>query len=270
MRDWDDEFANMAHVEGSDKLLATWAADGAAYREQVPTIKNIPYGSAPRENFDLVLPESSPKGLVVFVHGGYWMRTSPSDWTQLAEGARAQGWAVAIPGYTLAPDASLTQIESQISQAIAKAAEQVAGPIVLSGHSAGGQLVARMMCSNSSLPSSVLTRISHALPISGVFDLRPLMWTAMNDVLNITEEEAVAASPVLSRPYREARLTFWVGAAERPEFVRQNKLMCTMWDGLGAKVLHVEEPGKHHFSVIEALRDPDSPMIKALLAVKTS
>ena len=29
MRDWDDEFANMKHVAGSDKLQAFWAAEGA-------------------------------------------------------------------------------------------------------------------------------------------------------------------------------------------------------------------------------------------------
>ena len=267
MRDWNDEFANMAHVPGSDKLQAYWAAEGAAYREKISSIENIAYGGGARENFDLVLPDTTPKGLVVLVHGGYWMRTAPSDWTQLAEGARARGWAVALPGYTLAPDASIARITSQVTQAISLAADQVTGPIVLAGHSAGGHLVARMMCSDSVLPPSVLERIVHTLPISGIFDLRPLLWTAMNQVLNLNEVEAIAASPVLSRPFGNPRLTFWVGASERPEFIRQNKLICAMWDGLGANVSQVEDPDKNHFTVVEGLRDPTSALVNTLLDV---
>ena len=267
MRDWDDEFANMAHVPDSDKLQAFWAAEGEAYRQQLNSFASLSYGSDTREIVDLVLPDSRPNGLMVLVHGGYWMRTSPSDWTQLAEGARAQGWAVAIPGYTLAPDASIAQITQQVQKAITVASEAVSGPIVLTGHSAGGHLVAHTMCTDSALPQSVLARIKHCLPISGVFDLRPLLWTAMNDVLQLDDAQADAASPVLFRPYDQARYTFWVGAEERPEFVRQNRLMATMWDGLGVQVAKFEDPGKHHFSVIEGLRDPASPLTTALLNI---
>lgn len=269
MRDWDDEFANMAHVEGSEKLLGIWAEQAAAYRKKNSSITQITYGSESREYFDLVLPQGTPKGLVVFVHGGYWIRLSPADWTQLAEGACARGWAVALPGYTLAPDASITHITHQITKAIAHAADQVSGPIVITGHSAGGHLAARMMCSDTALPKAVLNRVRHTVPISGVFDLRPLMWTAMNDLLKLDEAEAVSASPVLSRPYIDAgegpRVTFWVGAAERPEFVRQNRLMSSMWEGLGAMVSQFEDPGMNHFTVVDALRDPDSALVNTLL-----
>lgn len=267
MRDWDDEFANMAHIEGSNKLPAYWATEGAAYREKVSPIQTLAYGTAERETVDWVMPDAEPKGLVVFVHGGYWMRTSPSDWTHLAEGARARGWAVAMVGYTLAPQASVTQITQQVSTAVTFAANHVSGPIILTGHSAGGHLVTRLLCSDTALSSSVLNRIVHTLPISGVFDLRPLLWTQMNDVLKLSDAEAIAASPVLHRPMGAPQFTFWVGAEERPEFIRQNRLMCTMWDGLGAKVSLVEDPGKHHFSVIEAMRDPSSTLINVLFDV---
>jgi len=267
VRDWDDEFANMAYVEGADKLLTYWATEGAAYREKLSSIQTLTYGSSERENYYLVLPENTPKGLVVFVHGGYWMRTSPSDWTQLAEGARARGWAVAMPGYTLAPHASIAKISEQVTDAVMQAATQVSGPIILTGHSAGGHLVTRLMCADTALSSSVLSRIVHTLPISGVFDLRPLLWTEMNNTLKMSDAEATTASPVLWRPKGEPRFTFWVGAAERPEFIRQTQLMYTMWDGLGARVSLIEDPEKNHFSVVEALRDPNSSLTNALLDV---
>jgi len=68
---------------------------------------------------------------------------------------------------------------------------------------------------------------------------------------------------VLLQPLEGARLTCWVGADERPEFVRQNALLANIWTGLGAETRVVEEPGRHHFDVIEGLTDPGSPLMRA-------
>src|SRR6185295_1629806 len=96
-------------------------------------------------------------------------------------------------------------------------------------------------------------RISHTVSISGLHDIRPLMKAAMNADLGIDEAEARSESPALLAPMRDARLTCWVGSAERPEFVRQNALLANIWTGLGAKTCTVEEPGRHHFDVIDGL-----------------
>ncbi len=89
MRDWDDAFANMAHVPGSERLPALWAAAAAAYRASGVAIdEDVRYGPTERNALDLVWPDGAPRGLVVFVHGGYWMRLDRTSWTHLA-GARA-------------------------------------------------------------------------------------------------------------------------------------------------------------------------------------
>jgi arylformamidase len=68
------------------------------------------------------------------------------------------------------------------------------------------------------------TRLAHVLSISGLHDLRPLRATAMNDTLGIDAAEARAESPALLDPLPGTRLTAWVGAAERPEFLRPDLL----------------------------------------------
>ena len=265
-RDWDDAFANMAHVAGSDALPAHWAGEAAAYRASgVNVEEDIAYGDAPREKLDIVWPETPPKGLAVFVHGGYWMRLCKSDWTQFAEGARARGWAVALPSYTLAPEARISEITRQISAAISVAAERVSGPVRLSGHSAGGHLVSRMICDDSPLAPDVVDRIEHVLSISGLHDLRPLLNTAMNDVLRLDMGEATAESAALHRPIGTASVTAWVGGGERPEFIRQSHLLAMMWDGLGADARPVIDSVHHHFSVIEGLKDPASAICQDFL-----
>jgi len=116
MRDWDDAYANSAHIPGSDKLPAQWAERAAAYRAGLKDFRaDIAYGAGERQRLDLILPDGDSKGLVVFVHGGYWMRFDKSTWTDLAEGARQHGWTVALPSYTLTPAARISNITAGLS-----------------------------------------------------------------------------------------------------------------------------------------------------------
>jgi hypothetical protein len=123
-----------------------------------------------------------------------------------------------------------------------------------------------MISATSPLPDDVRARISHTVSISGVHDLRPLMKAAMNTDLRIDEAEARVESPALLEPMPNACVTCWVGSAERPEFIRQNALLANIWTGLGAKTCTIEEPGRHHFDVIDGLADPDHPLTRTLLS----
>ena len=50
IKDWDDAFANMAHVAGSEELPRLWSDSAAAYRASGAKIdQGIAYGSHPRE-----------------------------------------------------------------------------------------------------------------------------------------------------------------------------------------------------------------------------
>lgn len=264
--DWDDAYANMAHVPGSDRLPELWATRADAFRRDWPAIEaGVAYGDHDRERLDLVRPEGTPRGLAVFVHGGYWMATDRTVWTHLARGAAMRGWAVALPSYVLAPEARLSRITAQVGAAVARAAAMVDGPVRIAGHSAGGHLASRMACEDAPLPRDVAARVDGVLSISGLHDLRPLMRTAMNDTLRIDEAEALAESPALLRPRDGARVTGWAGGVERPEFVRQTLLLANVWHGLGAATQAVVEAGHDHFSVVDGLTQPDAPITEAFV-----
>src|SRR5690242_9227600 len=93
---WDDAYTNSAYIPGGDRYAEKWASDAALFRESMTKRKRAqldqPYGSRPRERFDLFLPEAQPRGLSVFVHGGYWMLFDKSSWSHLATGALDRGW----------------------------------------------------------------------------------------------------------------------------------------------------------------------------------
>jgi hypothetical protein len=267
--DWDDAYSNGPNIPGGDRWPEAWVAPAGAYREEMKAAKRaklgVVYGERQRNAFDLFLPEGKPAGLVVFVHGGFWLRFDNSFWSHLAKGSVDSGWAVAMPCYTLAPDIRISGITREIGQAVTRAAEMIPGPIRLTGHSAGGHLVTRMISATSPLPDAVRARIANTVSIAGVHDLRPMMAHSMNATLKLDEAEAIAESPALLRPLPGAKLVCWAGAAERAEFVRQNALLANVWTGLGAATAAYEEPNRHHFNVIDGLCDTDHPLTRTLL-----
>lgn len=268
--DWDDAYVNASRIPNGDDYPPKWAAQAKRFREDISARGfaelDISYGPGERNGFDLFHPEGDPRGLVVFVHGGYWRAFDKSSWSHLANGPLAHGYSVAIPSYTLCPDKRIAGITEEIGEAVTAAANRVSGPMMLTGHSAGGHLVTRMVCRNTPLTANVLERISRTVSISGVHDLRPLMRTELNDTLNIDRMEALTESPALLEPVGDTRLICWVGAGERAEFVRQNALLANIWKGLGAATVAVEEPDRHHFNVVEGLQEADHPLTCALCA----
>lgn len=256
----DDAYANAPYIDGADAYLTRWPTDAAAFRSTASAQLGVPYGTGERERFDLFSPAGTPpRGLLVFVHGGYWLKFDRSYWSHLAAGALAQGWAVAMPSYDLCPDVRISDITQQIACAVETAAAMVPGPVSLTGHSAGGHLVARMLAPGM-LDPDVCARLHHVIPISPLTDLRPFMKTSMNADLGLTLAEAEAESPV-NQPVPAVPVSVWVGAAERPAFLDQTQWLADAW---GCDQVIV--PEKHHFDVIDALTDAKSDLVRRLTA----
>ena len=269
IEDWDDAYANGAYIEGAADFPARWAQAALEFRQSMDAGQradvDIAYGDSERQRFDLFRPQDQPLGLVVFIHGGYWRAFDKSIWSHLANGAVQRGWAVVLPSYDLAPMVSISEITRQMGAAIGKAASMIGGPVRLTGHSAGGHLVTRMICRDSPLAPDIRARIDRVVSISGLHDLRPLLKTKMNGDFRMDEAEAVAESTALKRPIEDVELVCWVGADERPEFVRQSELLANIWTGFGIQTSVHRAVDQHHFNVIDGLSDPTSPLTRALL-----
>lgn len=267
IENWNAVYDNAPAIPDGASWPGRWIEPARAFRAAAGgrARLGLPYGPAGRNRFDLFLPEGSPRGLVVFVHGGFWMALDRSYWSHLAAGALSRGHAVAIPEYSLCPEIRITGITAEIGAAITAATELVPGPVRLAGHSAGGHLVSRMVTQTSPLPQAVRARLARVLSISGLHDLRPLRRTWRQDTLRIDAAEAEAESPALLSPLEGTRITCWVGGSETSEFRRQNALLANIWQGLGAATDCIEEPDRHHFNILDGLMTADHPMMGALL-----
>lgn len=255
--DMDLAYANGAFIAGGDAYPARWAGKAAAFRDGLGGRARLalPYGPERRHRFDLFLPVGAAKGCVVFIHGGYWLAFDHSMWSHLAAGALARGWACAMPSYTLAPEARITAMTAEIKQALSVVAQEVAGPIVVTGHSAGGHLSARMGCADLA-PD----RVARVVPISPLSDLAQIAQTGMQAKLQLDAAEIAAQSPARLPLRQGVGAHVWVGGQERPAFLWQARLLSEAW-GCDWTVA----AGKHHFDVIDALEDADSPLVEALL-----
>lgn len=255
----DDAYANSAYIDGADAYPPRWAAKAAQFRDALGARAELGlrYGVGEREVFDLFHPLGAARGTVVFVHGGYWKAFDRTYWSHLAAGSLAQGWSVAMPSYTLCPEIAISGITNQIAAAVSAVADRAEGPLALTGHSAGGHLVARML-EPGMLPFAVAQRIARVVPISPLSDLEPLLRTSMNDVFGMDGAEARAESPV-HQPVPDVPVTVWVGGDERPAFLDQARWLAEAW----SVECHIAQ-GKHHFDMIDALVDADSDLSRLL------
>lgn len=257
MTDLSRDYKNSAFIPDGDSFYPRWQAAAAAFRAGLGAQArlDLPYGTAVRQQFDLFLPEGTPKGLMVFVHGGYWLACGREDYSHLAAGALARGWACALPSYTLAPKGRIAGMTAEVAQAVRAAAAMVDGPVVVTGHSAGGHLSARMGCADIDLP-----RVARVVPISPLADLEPLTRTDMQAALQISADEVAQESPARHALRAGVQAHVWVGGQERPAFLWQARTLSEAW-GCDWTV----DPGRHHFDVIDGLEDPASPLMAACL-----
>lgn len=258
----DIAYANADFIPGGADYPERWEDAAQIHREREAMLGrarlNHAYGDHPRQKLDMFHPAGRPEGLVVFIHGGYWVGFDRGYWSHFAAGLTARGWAVAMPSYPLAPEATIPDITQSARAAVDAAAALVAGPIRIAGHSAGGHLAARMAMADAAPEAA--ERIDHIVPISPVTDLRPLLETSMNAKLQLDADSATSESPALAEKALDVDVTVWVGAEERPAFLDQARWLCDAWKA----PLRVA-PGRHHFDVLDDLLRADGTLVRAIL-----
>lgn len=260
--DLEAEYNNRARVPDHPVHIAGWQRDAAAYRETARSELDLAYGPGERHRLDLFYPGDGDNNrpIVMFIHGGYWQAFDKSSSSHLACGANMRGLTVAVPSYTLAPAATLADIIAEIEMAADFIMERTGRPIVAAGHSAGGHLAACLMA--RPMPQRA---IRAAMPISGLFDLPPLVGTSINRALGLTSEEAHRLSPLDWTPPSRGHLVAVVGGAESSEFLRQSRAIVEKWGQAGVTTRYHEVPSAHHFDVIAGLADPADPLVDILV-----
>jgi len=234
---------------------------------------NVKYGPAPREYMDIFVPKGEgPFAVHVFIHGGYWQELSKAESAFAAPNFLDHNIIFIALDYTLAPQESLFEIVAQVRSAALWILNNIAeysgnkDNITLSGSSAGAHLVAEILSMDWASHGYEYCPIKGACAVSGIYDLRPLTHTSINEPLRMTLSDATALSPMFHIPEKSGPVIFSVGGNETNEFKRQTKDYMTAWQKAGHKASYVDMPAFNHFDIILELGNKTSPLFEAILA----
>lgn len=258
----DIAYDNTNAVTDSAAFLADWAERSQVLRNRLPELIDRPYGPRGRNRLDIFRSGEENAPLFVFIHGGYWQRNSKEVFSCMAEGLLPHGIDVALPGYTLAPDAGLGEIVDEIHAAIRWLRRE--GPtfgigrcrLVVSGWSAGGHLAANALS---------LNEVDAALPISGIFDLEPIRLGVLNSKLGLVSEDVARLSPILDPRTECSDLVIAYGTDELPELQRQSIDYAKTRRESGDLDLLLPVNGANHFSILEELRAANGVLANEVL-----
>jgi arylformamidase len=265
--DYEAEYNNRARVPEHVEIFARWMHEAENYRAD--TLQGgraelgLCYGDTPRQFVDLFLPEAGETvPLAIFIHGGWWRSLDPSMFSHMARGLNARGVAVAVAGYDPCPVVTIVDILEQIRRACAFLWQRFGRRMFVYGHSAGGHLAAAMVATDwpSLYPKAPADLIPAGYSISGVFDLSPLVGISVNQDLRLTAEEARKVSPLFWPVKPGCTFDAVVGGLESSEFKRQSQSIVQAWRQSVAQTRYAEIAGTNHFTVIDALADPQSAM----------
>ena len=261
----DGAYNNSAAVPGSAKIVDEWTADSARLRARHAGTIDLAYGPRPRNKWDLFPAAERSAPCLVHIHGGYWQARSRENFSCMMEGVLAAGFSAAMPGYTLAPEASLSEIVAEIHRALDWLATEgpahgIAGPVILSGWSAGGHLCA--MGLNH-------PRVRAGLAMSGIYELGPLRDTYLDEKLRLTNEEVATLSP-LRLPPVDKPLVLAYGTAELPPLVENSRA----FHGYRSAHHHagslVPVPHANHFTIYQQLRTQDGLLARTVNEIARS
>lgn len=237
-------------VPNAREFFAAWAQDSEALRAKYPP-QVLAYGAGEHETIDVFEPSGTVKATVLFIHGGYWKAFYKDHFSYLAAPLLDAGLRVAVMSYDLAPAVNLAHITGQAQRATALIAQTYAGPLIVTGHSAGGHLAAMMHATDWAAHGLPHVNLAGGIGISGLYDLAPLRHTELQPDLKFTDQDVKTLSPIRLNPTSQTPFIVAVGELESSAFHAQSKLLTDTWLGV-ASPPHILKQ-RHHFNAPDDL-----------------
>ncbi|HEY4181975.1 MAG TPA: alpha/beta hydrolase [Kofleriaceae bacterium] len=238
-----------------------------------------------RHTLDLYVPRGANKDvpIVVFIHGGFWMRQDKSYYepitglySNVGTALARHGIATAVIDYRLVPSVTFDEELSDVAEAIkwvqrrGEAHGVDATQIVIAGHSAGGHMTALAAFDHDRMEQLGvdLRSLRGFAPLSPILDIPAfsLFSTEDKDIADTVFGDAKEAnSPSTYYPRGAKPLLLLYGSDDLKEVYSQSARAAFELENLGVDIRPHELAGKDHDHVVLDF-DTDDDAMTPLLA----
>lgn len=245
----------------------------------VEALNDLPYSTSPtdpeKQKLDIYRPAgASNRPVLVFYHGGAWVRGDRKQYPFFGNLFARQGFLVVIPSYRLAPKhphpAQIEDAAAALAWVVKNIATHGGDPkrIVIAGHSAGGHLASLLVTNQQWLQPHSLdaSAVRAVAALSAPLDLTPLA-DSSSRVFGSDPATLRAASP--QQHLRPSLPPFLVTYCQWDYAIlpQQAEAFHAALLRAGAPSRLVYVPGENHISEMTSLPKPGDPTAAALLAL---
>ena len=261
----DQAYDQLVWAPHRDAIQAEIRKACETVRQKMPP-RTERYGNSEKQELDVFAsPNATKTPVLVYLHGGAWLRGSRRDTIYPAPAVTGRGAALVVPEFNNVSEVSLPQMVEQCREAVdwtVRNAKSFGGDpdrVYLAGHSSGAHLASCVLLGNPP--------VRGALVISGMYDLHAPMLSARAKYVKITPDELDAASAMrhLGRIRCPVAVAWSVG--DSPEFRRQAQVFAAALEGMGRLASRTEVFSPNHFEEPRQLANPDSPLSRVLYSL---
>lgn len=223
--------------------------------------KGLRFGAHPRLCLDCYHPAGAgPHPAVVFFYGGAWRGGRRGLYAPLGAALARAGITAYLPDYRLFPDVAYPDFLADCAQAVAwaqarRAADRVAGPLFLMGHSAGAYNAAMLALDRQWLAAAGgdAAGLAGMIGLAGPYDFLPI---TRPDVAQVFPAAGPATQPVSHVRAGAPPLLLLHGAADSVVKPRQALALAARQREAGGEAVARIYPGLAHIGILTSLAWP--------------
>ena len=243
---------------------------------EVEVVADVPYyeakgGDPNKRKLDLYLPRGHKDyPVLLFVHGGGWTKGDRKGFEKLGRMFAKNGVGTAVISYRLTPEVQHPGHIEDVAGAFAWTQQNIAkhggrpDKMFLSGHSAGGHLVALLATDETYLKAQKLTLgdVKGVIPISGVYTLSTGHFTR---VFGEDEEVRRKASPQTHVRGNLPPMLVLVAAKESANFIKMAEEFAEALTKAKSTAECIKAADRNHGTIAASLANEDDPTTQAML-----
>lgn len=256
-----------AAVADFAQCQARHQAWSAAAATRLAAMRDVAYAAGALRTLDIYpAPGAAQAPVHLFFHGGYWRAQDKANFAFVAESLVAGGSLAVIANYPLCPAVTLDEVVAAARDAVAWTHRNIAryggdpSRLTVSGHSAGAHLTAAALAEDWPARGLGPDIIDRAVMISGIYDPAPAIGTSVNAEIGLTA--ALAARHDFERIPPRVPCPSWIvaGGREPWQWIDQSFRYAQHLRRHGADPGVLVVPGRHHFDILDLVRDTASDL----------